>query len=119
MAAAVHCSGGSAMIHAPEQVSHSLAAEYLSELSGVLEQVSAAAVDEVIALLLESRASGRRVYVMGNGGSASTASHLVCDLIKTARVSGVAPLRAFSLSDNAALMTAWANDTSYDRTFAE
>jgi len=77
------------------------------------------ALTEAIDLLLEARAAGRHVYVMGNGGSASTASHIVCDLVKSAAVDGFAPLKAFTLADNAALLTAWANDRAYDRIFAE
>jgi D-sedoheptulose 7-phosphate isomerase len=56
---------------------------------------------------------------MGNGGSSATASHLVSDLVKTAHVAGLAPLRAFALTDNTPLLTAWSNDASYDRCFAE
>jgi D-sedoheptulose 7-phosphate isomerase len=95
------------------------AAQYLSRLSQVLELVPRDAVARTIDLLLKAQATGARVYIMGNGGSASTASHLVCDLTKTARVAGQRPLRAFALADNGAVMTAWANDTVYERTFAE
>ena len=63
------------------------------------------------------------MLVAGNGGSASTASHLACDLAKT--VLGARPelrrsrFRAVSLADNVALLTAWANDVSYEAVFAE
>jgi D-sedoheptulose 7-phosphate isomerase len=56
---------------------------------------------------------------VGNGGSASTATHFAADLAKATVVDGQPRLRVLSLTDNAALMTAWANDTSYDRIFAE
>ena len=77
--------------------------------------------------LLESAAEGlltcyRRggtVFVLGNGGSAATASHFVCDLAKGTRTDGFPAFRVVSLTDNVPLMTAWANDTSYDRVFAE
>lgn len=97
----------------------STASEYLAELADVLSLVSADALARAIELLLEARANGQRVYVMGNGGSAATASHLTCDLVKTARVGGMAPLRVFSLTDNTPLLTAWANDSSYEQSFAE
>jgi D-sedoheptulose 7-phosphate isomerase len=97
----------------------SVARTYLENLSQVLALVSADALDSAIDLLLEARANRRRVYIVGNGGSAATASHLACDLVKTAQVPGMAPLRAFALADNTALMTAWANDVSFNRTFAE
>ncbi|HZA01798.1 MAG TPA: SIS domain-containing protein, partial [Hyphomicrobiaceae bacterium] len=55
----------------------------------------------------------------GNGGSASTATHFACDLSKATIVQGRARLRVTSLTDNVALLTAWANDTSYENVFAE
>jgi D-sedoheptulose 7-phosphate isomerase len=107
------------MLQLTETHPGTLAADYLNRLAQVLALVPRDAVARTIDLLLEAQTSGRRVYIMGNGGSASTASHLVCDLTKTARVTGHKPLRAFALADNAAVMTAWANDTAYERTFAE
>jgi D-sedoheptulose 7-phosphate isomerase len=107
------------MIQAVEKLSGSAAAAYLDSLSGLLELVPRDAIDAIIELLLETRVAGKRVYIMGNGGSASTASHLVCDLVKTARVPGFVPLRAYALADNTAMMTAIANDNGYESTFAE
>jgi D-sedoheptulose 7-phosphate isomerase len=107
------------MLQLTETHPGTLAADYLNRLAQVLALVPRDAVARTIDLLLEAQSSGRRVYIMGNGGSASTASHLVCDLTKTARVVGQAPLRAFALADNGAVMTAWANDTAFEQTFAE
>jgi D-sedoheptulose 7-phosphate isomerase len=87
-------------------------------LREVLNSVPEHQVKRAIELLLQARARGSRVYVIGNGGSATTASHFVCDLVKTARVSPHAPLRAFALTDNMALLTAWSNDVSYEQAFA-
>jgi D-sedoheptulose 7-phosphate isomerase len=107
------------MLQLTETQPGTLAATYLNRLAQVLALIPHDAVARTIDLLLEAQSSGRRVYIMGNGGSASTASHLVCDLTKTARVAGQPPLRAFALADNGAVMTAWANDTVFERTFAE
>lgn len=107
------------MLQMAQKESASVAEAYLSRLADVLGTVPSAPVEKTVQLLLAARASGRRVYVIGNGGSAATASHFVCDLTKSARVTGFAPLRAFALSDNAAVMTAWANDTDFNRTYAE
>ena len=96
-----------------------IAADYLAELADVLALVSVDALDRAAEMLLETRAAGRRVYVVGNGGSAATASHFVCDLVKTAHVDGHEPLRAFALTDNIPLLTAWSNDRAYERCFAE
>jgi D-sedoheptulose 7-phosphate isomerase len=64
---------------------------------------------------------GRSVFLFGNGGSAALASHFACDLAKGTITSqkGSKRLRALSLADNLALITAWANDTSYEQIFAE
>ena len=70
-------------------------------------------------LLLDCHQRGATVFIAGNGGSATTASHFACDLAKGARVEGMPGFRVIALTDNVPLMTAWANDTSYDRIFAE
>ena len=97
----------------------STALDYLTNLTRVLALVPGEAVGRAIGLLLEARARGKRVYVIGNGGSSATASHFVCDLVKTARVAGFEPVRAFALTDNTPLLTAWANDSAYEDIFAE
>jgi len=96
---------------------------YLEEVRGHLRAISPAAVARAGELLLRAYQDGAQVLVAGNGGSASTASHLACDLGKT--VLGTEPtsrtsrFRVVSLADNVALLTAWANDVSYDAVFAE
>jgi phosphoheptose isomerase len=107
------------MLQFAEVSAHPVATEYLARLSGVLRLVPAGALGEAVELLLDARRAGRRVYLMGNGGSAATASHIACDLVKTAQVPSSAPLRVFALADNAALLTAWANDCAYEQVFAE
>ena len=57
---------------------------------------------------------GGIIWTAGNGGSASTASHLVCDLAKGVALGSNRQVRAFCLNDNLAINTAWANDFSYD-----
>jgi D-sedoheptulose 7-phosphate isomerase len=61
---------------------------------------------------------GRSIWVMGNGGSAATASHLATDLSKTAYVKGRKRIKCVCLNDNAAYMTAIGNDLSFDETFS-
>lgn len=77
---------------------------------------------EAIARLAEAvvaaQEAGRSVYVMGNGGSAATASHWATDLSKTAEREGHPPLRCVSLADNVAYITAIGNDLSFDEIFA-
>jgi len=69
-------------------------------------------------LLLKTKADGRTVFLIGNGGSAATASHVTNDLVKGCR-SGDAPgFRAFCLSDSNALVTCLANDFSYEEIYS-
>lgn len=95
--------------------------EYFTSLTQVLQQVPRAAIEEVAAVLLQAYEDGRTVFLFGNGGSASLASHFACDLGK-----GTAPkdgrrkrFRVVALTDNVPTLTAYANDNSYDDIFAE
>ncbi len=94
------------------------AATHLARLAETLLRLPSGPVRQALQLLLEARANGRRVYVFGNGGSAAIASHLVCDLTKTAARPGVPPLRSVALTDNVPLLTAWANDAAYEHVYA-
>lgn len=91
---------------------------YFTQLQEMIADLPVDLVDRVIALLLESARHGKKVFIFGNGGSASTASHFACDLAKNTQVPGAPQLRVIGLTDNMALMTAWANDTAYDNIFA-
>lgn len=92
---------------------------YLEELSAAIQKLPLPSIDMLVALFLQAYERGRTIYLFGNGGSASLASHMSCDLGKgTAPASG-RRLRAIALTDNVALITAWANDTRYEKIFAE
>ena len=96
---------------------------YLEGFQRALAQVPPEAIEKVVALLEGALDRKATVFIAGNGGSASLASHLACDLEKTA--SGPKPrlakrrLRAHSLNDNMATLTAWANDEGYELIFSE
>jgi len=74
---------------------------------------------KIITTLIEARDRGNKIYTMGNGGSASTASHFVSDLLKTSITEKDKRFAAISLADNIPVMLAWANDTSYEDVFVE
>jgi len=76
-------------------------------------------IGEIVDILVDTRDKGRMVFIMGNGGSASTASHFASDLNKTAIVKGERRFKAIALTDNLPLITAWSNDQGYDDVFAE
>lgn len=95
---------------------------YLSEVSKTLEAMRKGLPGkamEIVSVLKAARDSGRRVYVCGNGGSASTASHMASDLNKGATRKDSPRFRAIALTDNIASMTAHANDSSYEDIFVE
>lgn len=93
--------------------------DHISEVRSVLDQIPIDAIQRVVALILEAYIRGGHVYVVGNGGSATNATHFACDLSKATIVEGRARLRVTSLTDNVALLTAWANDSSYEKVFSE
>lgn len=70
-------------------------------------------------ILAEANKNNKKVFICGNGGSAATASHFVCDLAKGTIVKGRKRFKVIGLTDNIPLMTAWSNDTSYANLFKE
>ncbi len=92
--------------------------DYLLLVSRALDSIPQEEVAALAQLLLEARRRRATLYLLGNGGSASTASHAANDIAKTATPPGALPLRAVSLADNVSLLTAWANDASYENIFA-
>ncbi len=93
--------------------------DYWRELTLVMQMMPFSALEHAAELLLDCHRRGSTVFILGNGGSASTASHFACDLAKGTQVPGLPAFRVIALNDNVPLLTAWANDTSYDRVFAE
>lgn len=92
---------------------------YWHELVCVMQTMPFDTLASAAELLLDCYWRSSTVFILGNGGSAATASHFACDLAKGTRVPGLPTFRVIPLSDNVPLLTAWANDTSYDRVFAE
>jgi D-sedoheptulose 7-phosphate isomerase len=92
---------------------------YWCDFAAALPRVPFAELARVAAELLACRERGGTIFVLGNGGSAATASHFACDLAKGARVAGVPSFRVVPLTDNMPLITAWANDSDYACIFAE
>jgi len=92
------------------------AREYATAMIDQLSQLDCEAIERYVDLLYQAWDTRRRVFVFGNGGSSFTASHHVCDYVKTAAVAGRPRLLAFSLTDNMGLTTAVGNDVGYDET---
>jgi D-sedoheptulose 7-phosphate isomerase len=103
------------------QISHTSEAisAYLIEMQTTLSNLPIDMIERVVGLLREARSQKKRVFLFGNGGSAATASHLACDLAKGTSTNGKPRLRAIALTDNMPLISAWANDSSYENIFAQ
>lgn len=92
---------------------------YLTELEDVIHHLSRDEVRAVADALLDAWRARRQVFIIGNGGSAATASHMMNDLNKFTRVDGQPRFRAIALTDNVPWLTAVGNDQSYHDIFVE
>ncbi|MDQ6643085.1 MAG: SIS domain-containing protein [Chloroflexota bacterium] len=92
---------------------------YFSELEQMVRAISRPDLERVLSLLENVYRSGHRIFIIGNGGSAATASHFALDLAKNTIMGGAPRLKAISLTDHVPLITAWSNDTAYEHIFAE
>lgn len=93
--------------------------QYITELEQMMRDISLTQLERVLHLLERTYYEGHRIFIMGNGGSAATASHFALDLAKNTIMPGVPRLKAISLTDHVPLITAWSNDTAYEHIFAE
>ena len=92
---------------------------YFGQLSRMMDELDHASVEKAIDLVKQKWIDGKKVLVCGNGGSAMTASHYITDWNKMAFLATGRPFRGVSLSDNMGLITAYANDISYDDVYSE
>jgi D-sedoheptulose 7-phosphate isomerase len=92
---------------------------YRTELVKAIDTIDIEKVEQAIAWLNAARASGKTIFVAGNGGSAGTASHFVCDMVKGASYQRESRFRVMCLNDNLATLTAYSNDVGYEVAFAE
>lgn len=99
-------------------------AAYLGELKETIDRLPLGAAGRAVEILFHAYQSGHTVFLFGNGGSAALASHMAADLGKGTHQPGpewMAPvkrLKVLSLTDNIPVITAWANDSSYEGVFA-
>ena len=93
--------------------------KYIDEVREVLQKIPVYDIRRVIDALALAYSQDKQIFIMGNGGSAATASHFANDLNKAASSEGRRRFRAVALTDNVPLLTAWGNDLSYDDIFVE
>jgi D-sedoheptulose 7-phosphate isomerase len=93
--------------------------QYRIALLEALDKIDTSRVEKAIEWFREARDRGRHIFVCGNGGSASTASHFACDMVKGASYNRDARFRILALTDSLPTITAYSNDVAYDCIFAE
>lgn len=92
---------------------------YLNEVKKAVESLDKRQIGRVISSILDAYKKNKQIFIIGNGGSATTATHFANDLCKFCNVESKKRFRAISLTDNISTITAWANDTSYDQVFSQ
>jgi D-sedoheptulose 7-phosphate isomerase len=92
---------------------------YVTELKETLDSLPWEVIQDIVSLLHFARLTDKQVFIMGNGGSAATASHMACDLGKNTVIPGRPRFRIMALTDNMALFSAHANDYGYENVFVE
>jgi len=97
----------------------SFAEQYKTNLLEAVRQIDTARVEQAIQWFDEARTSGKQIFVCGNGGSGSTASHFACDIVKGASFNRERRFRMMALTDSLPTLTAYSNDVSYECVFTE
>ncbi len=93
--------------------------QYLQDIGIITTQISRSDISRAVDLLYAAWEEGKQVFIAGNGGSASTAAHFVCDLSKFASVKGKKRFRAICLNDNIPLVSALTNDSGWENVYLE
>jgi D-sedoheptulose 7-phosphate isomerase len=94
-------------------------ADFVAQFQSTLAGLDQRALVGIIGCLMDVWRRRATVYVMGNGGSASTASHFAADLAKYTIVQGKPRFKVIGLTDNIPLVSAWTNDGGFNSIFAE
>ena len=92
---------------------------YLNRLQETIKRLDREEINKFINMLLDARDADKQIFIMGNGGSASTASHFCCDFNKGSSYGFNKRFKFICLNDNVPGMMAYANDVSYDDVFVE
>ena len=93
--------------------------QYKAALLDALELIDTTRVEQAIEWFREARNGSKHIFVCGNGGSATTASHFTCDIVKGASYNRDPRFRIMALADSMATLTAYSNDVNYECVFVE
>lgn len=110
---------GNSGSHAAQRISS--AKQYFQSYQDIVSDLPYHYIEQATEELVRCYEEEQNVFLFGNGGSAALASHFACDLGKGTVIEGNGHkrFRVLSLTDNLPLLTAWANDSSYEMVFAE
>jgi D-sedoheptulose 7-phosphate isomerase len=96
-----------------------LVQEYVASLKETLDQVQPEPIEAAMEAMHAARMAQQHVFVMGNGGSAATATHFVGDVAKNTRKPGAPHFRVLGLNDNITFFSALSNDEGYENAFVQ
>lgn len=100
-------------------ISRKFSIDYLSKLKDLLDAFPHDRFEQIGRALLDAYHNEKHIFIMGNGGSGSTASHFVCDINKGSCQELKKKFKVMCLNDNIPSILAYANDLSYDKIFVE
>ncbi len=98
---------------------HEIIGDYLKGLRSCLDEIVEEDIIEIVDIIMKACSDGKKVFFMGNGGSATTASHFARDISIGTAKEGKPRVRALSLADSIAAITSLANDVGYNSVFKE
>lgn len=93
--------------------------KYLEEMREIIDKLPSENINEVIEILFSAWKNGNKIFIMGNGGSASTATHFACDLSKVTIVQSKKRFKVIGLNDNIPLVSALTNDDGWNEIYVE
>ncbi len=91
--------------------------KYLENLTLLLKNISTQSLSDIFTALENTIKNKSKIYILGNGGSAATASHMANDLTVGLKLRDIRNFDVESLSDNSSICTAIANDIGYENIF--
>jgi D-sedoheptulose 7-phosphate isomerase len=95
------------------------AEQYKTALEDTISKIDTRDVERATEWFDEARSTSKHIFVCGNGGSASTASHFACDIVKGASYNRDSRFRIMALTDSLPTLTAYSNDVNYESVFVE
>lgn len=93
--------------------------KYFTGINNILNNINIESISKIICALKEAHNDKKKIFLIGNGGSAATANHFMCDLGKNAIKDNENRFQILSLSDSVSCITAYGNDIGYKSVFVE